>query len=66
MWDLQRAYYEREASEAFAQVPHQIVDNPFVAATFARVVAGFLRDCARGPLDLTEPLYVVELGAGAA
>ena len=65
VWELQRAYYEREATEAFAQVPHQIVDNPYVARAFARVVAGFVRDCARGGLDPAQPLYVVELGAGA-
>jgi hypothetical protein len=65
IWQLQRSYYEREASEAFAAIPHQIVDNPFVAAAFARVVGGFYRDCARGTLDRSEPLYIVELGAGA-
>ncbi|MDA0181931.1 SAM-dependent methyltransferase [Solirubrobacter phytolaccae] len=65
VWDLQRAFYDGVTSEAFADVPHQAVDNPFVAAAYARVVVGFLRDCARGALDLTEPLYVVELGAGA-
>ncbi len=65
VWDLQRAYYEREATEAFAQVPHQIVDNPYVARAFARTIAGFVRDCARGGLDPSAPLYVVELGAGA-
>ena len=58
IWDLQRAYYERRASEAFAEVPHQVVDNPFVAAAYARVVLGFLRDGARGRLDPSEPLYV--------
>ena len=65
VWNAQRAFYEQRASEAFAEIPHQIVDNPFVAAAFARVVVGFLRDCARGALDLSEPFYVVELGAGA-
>ena len=64
VWELQRAFYEDNASEAFAEIPHQIVDNPFVAAAYARVVVGYLRDCARGGLDLDEPLYVVELGAG--
>jgi hypothetical protein len=65
VWDLLRAYYEGRATEAFAEVPHQVVDNPFVSAAYARVVTGFLRDCARADLDLDEPLYVVELGAGA-
>jgi hypothetical protein len=62
LWTLQRTHYEREASAAFAAIPHQIVDNPFVAAALARVVGGFYRDCA---FDLSEPCYVIELGAGA-
>src|ERR1700755_212188 len=65
VWDLLRSYYEQEASEAFAEVPHQVLDNPFIAAAYARVVLGYLRDCARGELDMDEPLYIVELGAGA-
>ncbi len=65
IWELQRAYYAQRASEAFAEVPHQVVDNPFVAAAYARVVLGFLRDWARGGLDPSEPLFIVELGAGA-
>ena len=65
LWTMQRTFYEREASDAFAEIPHQILDNPFAAAAFARVVCGFYRDCARGALDVSEPLYVVELGAGA-
>ena len=62
VWNQQRAFYEQHASEAFAQIPHQAVDNPWVAAAYARVIAGFERDSV---LDPTEPLYVVELGAGA-
>src|SRR5690348_13938495 len=66
VWDLLRAYYEQQASQAFAEVPHQVLDNPFIAAAYARVVAGYLRDVAREQaLDLDEPLYIVELGAGA-
>jgi hypothetical protein len=65
LWDLQRAYYEERATGAFAAIPHQVVDNPFVAEAYARVVLGFLRDCARGGLEPSEPLYIVELGAGA-
>lgn len=62
---LQRAFYAGSTGAAFAEIPHQAVDNPFVSAAYARVVVGFLRDCARGALDPSEPLYVVELGAGA-
>jgi len=62
IWTAQREYYEREASDAFAEIPHEIVDNPFVAAAYARVIVGFLRDFA---LDPAEPIHVLELGAGA-
>jgi tetratricopeptide (TPR) repeat protein len=65
VWDLLRAYYERQGTEAFREVPHQVLDNPFVAAAYARVVLGYLRDVERQGLDLAEPLYIVELGAGA-
>src|ERR1700755_2219065 len=61
---MQRAYYEDKASEAFAEIPHQIVDNPFMAEALARVVGGFYRDCA---IDPAEALYGggVRAGAGA-
>jgi hypothetical protein len=62
VWNLQRAFYEERASEAFAEIPHQAVDNPWVAAAYAKVIVGFLRDSA---LDPSQPLYIVELGAGA-
>jgi tetratricopeptide (TPR) repeat protein len=66
VWKLQREWYESRATQAFAEVPHQVLDNPFVSAAYARVVLGYLRDVERGgKLDLDEPLYVVELGAGA-
>src|SRR5262249_31324636 len=65
VWDLLRTYYERQGTEAFREVPHQVLDNPFVAAAYARVVLGYLRDVAREGLDPDEPLYIVELGAGA-
>jgi hypothetical protein len=62
VWNLQREWYEARATQAVAEVPHQVVDNPFVAAAYARVVFGYLRDTAPDP---EEPLYIVELGAGA-
>lgn len=62
VWNRQRAFYEERGSEAFAEIPHQAVDNPWVAAAYARVITGFLRD---SPPDAPQPLYVVELGAGA-
>ena len=36
---------------------------------YAKVIFGFLRDCtlpnAKVPLDTSEPLYIIELGAGS-
>ena len=39
VWQQQRAFYEDRASEAFAEIPHEAVDNPWVAAAYARVIA---------------------------
>lgn len=55
-------------------VPHHITSSPFIADAYAHVVFGFLRDCHAAanqddastfaPLDLSQPVYVVELGSG--
>jgi hypothetical protein len=63
LWDRQRTFYSERASAAFAEIPHQAVDNPWVAAAYAQVVAGFLRDHGHH-LVRAEPLYVLELGSG--
>ena len=55
---MQRAFYEQRAGEAFAEIPHEAVDNPWVAAAYARVIKGFARDMAAPPT-------IVELGAGS-
>ena len=59
VWHQQRAFYEDNASEAFAEIPHEAVDNPWVAAAYARVIEAFLRD------QPAERVQIVELGAGA-
>jgi hypothetical protein len=59
VWQRQRAFYEDRASEAFAEIPHEAVDNPWVAAAYARVIEAFVRD------QPTERVQIVELGAGA-
>lgn len=50
-------------------VPHFITCNAFIGRSYAQVLSGFLRDCMRGgggmKLDRTEPLYIIELGAGS-
>ena len=50
-------------------MPHFITCNAFIGRAYAKVLAGFLRDSVQPgavtPLDPTQPLYVVELGAGS-
>ena len=77
LWKLQRKYFERQGIEVWRQgaVPQYITSNPFTANAYARVVFGFLRDCHTAastddnrefpPLDFSQPVYVVELGAGS-
>lgn len=68
LWKLQRAYFERVGIDAWRKghVPHYITSNPFVAAAYARVVLGLLRDlAAAGARAAGEPLAIVELGAGS-
>jgi SAM-dependent methyltransferase len=67
LWQLQRAWFEREGADAFGTgpVPHYVTNNPAIAGAYARVIVGWLRDqVAAGAIDPSEPLYVVELGAG--
>lgn len=77
LWRLQRQFFETHGVEAWRQeiVPHYVTSNPYLAHAYAKVVFGFLRDCAavaRAPentafpaLDLSQPIYIVELGAGS-
>ena len=50
---MQRAFYEQRGGDAFAEIPHEAVDNPWVAAAYARVIRAF------------GPATILELGAGA-
>lgn len=49
---MQRAFYEQRGGDAFAEIPHEAVDNPWVAAAYARVIRAF------------GPATILELGAG--
>lgn len=79
LWELQRNYFKRQGIEAWrtGTVPHHITSSPFIADAYARVVLGFLRDCAHpvkdrrqnlssASIDPSEPIYIVELGSGPA
>lgn len=70
------SFYDRKGVESWSQgiVPHFITCNAFIGRAYAQVLQGYLRDCAKkarenGPvcsaLDPSEPLYIIELGAGS-
>lgn len=74
LWQLQRDFFVRERIGAWSAgtVPHYIANNAFVARSYAEVLLGWLRDLvaaaasgAAPPLDRTQPIYIVELGAGS-
>ncbi|MEA4909370.1 MAG: SAM-dependent methyltransferase [Anaerolineaceae bacterium] len=64
LWQLQAAFYQQSGITAWNQgaVPYYITNNPYIAAAYARVIQGFLRDHPN--LDPQHPVYILELGAG--
>jgi len=72
IWRLQREFYSRRGIRAWSEdkVPSFITSNPFIAEIYARIVAGFLCDCAESRLQESarvspeNPLRILELGAG--
>ncbi len=75
LWRIQRAFFEQHGVEAWRQgiVPQYVTSNPYIANAYARVVFGFLRDWfappaadpAGRPPDRSQPVYIIELGAGS-
>ncbi|WP_274365014.1 tetratricopeptide repeat protein [Paenibacillus thermotolerans] len=66
IWDFQRKYYEEEGTRAWrnGQVPQFITSNPMIATAYADMIFEFLQDRAdKG--DREDPVFIVELGAGA-
>jgi len=66
IWELQRSYYEEQGTKAWENdaVPQYITNNPMIATAYAEMIFGFLQDRAHQG-DMTEPVTVLELGAGA-
>ena len=76
LWRLQKNFFESLGAHAWTQgiVPHYVTSNGWIADAYAKVVLGWLRDCAGTasrapasfpPLDLRHPVYVLELGCGS-
>lgn len=66
LWQLQRTFFSLQGEKAWSQgvVPHYITSNPYIAQAYARVMFGWLRDVADS-LDQSQPVYILELGAGS-
>lgn len=67
LWSLQRAYYLSEGVRCWSNnvVPNFVTTNTVIAAAYARVVIGFLRDWfATSGADKSQPLYLIEVGSG--
>eukprot|EP01035_Chromulina_nebulosa_P019320 gene19320-25183_t len=71
LWKLMMSFYDRKGPESWTQgiVPHFITCNTFIGKAYAKVLHGFISDCMRPnakiPLDINEPLYIIELGVGS-
>lgn len=66
IWNIQRQYYEEKGLSAWNndQVPQYITSNPMIASAYAEMIFGLLQDRVNQGHG-TEPVYIVELGAGA-
>jgi len=71
LWKLMMSFYDRKGPDSWSRgiVPHFITCNTFIGKSYAKVLHGFLRDSllpnAAMPVDVNEPLYIIELGAGS-
>src|SRR3954466_5188467 len=66
LWRLQRRFFERRGVAAWSEgvVPHHMTNSPWLARAYGRVIRGYLRDWG-AEIDRSQPVYVVELGAGS-
>src|SRR5438067_10395813 len=66
VWRLQRTFYGDQGIAAWSRshVPQAVTTSPIIARAYARVVLGYWRDI-QSTLDPSQPVYIVELGAGS-
>ncbi|WP_409341683.1 SAM-dependent methyltransferase [Paenibacillus sp. MBLB4367] len=67
IWRMQRRYYEQKGVRAWqrGELPYYVTSNPLIAHAYAAVIAGFLRDRSRIKPGTSQPVHIVELGAGS-
>lgn len=67
LWKLMKTYYNDMGPKAWltGEVPHYATCNTYIAQCYAEVVIAYLRELERtGQLVRSEPVWVLELGAG--
>jgi hypothetical protein len=68
IWTKVKLFFESHGHVAFSSgsVPNFVTTNAFIARAYARVMMAFIEDCvAAGQIDPSEPVYLIELGAGS-
>jgi tetratricopeptide (TPR) repeat protein len=66
LWRLQRDLYDTRGIQPWSRgdVPQSITTSPYIARAYAQIALGYIRDIQQH-LEPSEPLYIVELGAGS-
>ena len=66
LWQIQRQYFLKNGMAAWQDdvVPHQISSSPYMARAYADIALAYLDDVA-DEIDVSQPIYIVELGAGS-
>jgi tetratricopeptide (TPR) repeat protein len=66
LWRLQRDLYDTRGIQPWSRgdVPQSITTSPYIARAYAQITLGYIRDI-QARLHPSEPLYIVELGAGS-
>lgn len=70
IWNLQTSIYSKLGLQAWTHrgVPSYMTTNPYTAKQYAQLIISYLRDGlsphAHRPIDIGEPIYLFDLGAG--
>jgi hypothetical protein len=64
LWSIMSNYFDRAGPESWStyKVPYFVTSNSYIGRTYAQLLAAYVKDIDR---DDSEPLYVMELGAGS-
>lgn len=65
IWDQMRELYTEEGTTLWNDIPHHVTSSPFHARQIARLLYTYINElAASGQLDASEPVYMLDIGAG--